>query len=255
MEGRWFWGAYDEIAIDVRLCRVGREPVIAGLDRPALKSGSPSERVTIYGANLPGDLKAADIRFGSGITVSRIVNAQQNSVTVEVGVADGAPNGPRDVSLGQYVAPGALSVFDKVDYIKVAPNTGLARAGGIKYPKQYQQFEAVAYNRGPDGTPETADDVVIGPVSADWSLEEFPSSYKDDDKDFVGTIDQHGMFTPAGEEPNPKRYRSGNNFGDVWVVASYKPGAARDAQRLTARSYLLVTIPLYVRWDTPEVSR
>lgn len=256
MEGRWFWGSYDEFALDVKLHRVGREPIIAMLDRPALKSGAVSERVTIYGANFPDDIKAGEISFGSWITVNRIVNAQSDSLTVEVSVAGGAPNGLYDVSLGQHILPRAVAVFDKVDYIRVLPNTGLSRVGGIKYPKQFQQFEAVAYNRGPDGIAETADDVVIGQVNADWTVEEFPASYRDDDKDFVGTIDKQGLFAPAIEGPNPKRNKSGNNYGDVWVVASYKPDPARtDAPPLKARAYLLVTVPLYVRWDTPEVSR
>jgi quinohemoprotein amine dehydrogenase len=256
MQGRWFWGGYDELALDVQLSRVGREPIIAMLDRPGLKSGSKSERVTIYGANFPVDLKAGEIVFGPGITVERVVNIQSNSITVEISVAEGTPNGLHDITLGQHVAAGAIAIFDKVDYIKVSPQTGLARIGGIKYPKQYQQFEAIAYNRGPDGTEGTQDDVVVGPVNANWSIEEFPATYRDDDQGFVGTIDKQGLFTPAVEGPNPDRSRNRNNLGDVWVVASYKPETAGiDALPLKARSYLLVTAPLYVRWEMSEVSR
>ncbi len=256
MEGRWFWGGYDELGLDVKLRRVGHEPMIATLDHPALKSGSRSERVTIYGANFPTDIKAGEIDFGRAATVNRVISAQSDSVTVEVSVADDAPNGLYDVSVGQYVASGSLVIFDKADYIKILPQAGLARVGGVKYPKQYQQFEAVAYNRGPDGIPATADDLIIGPVNAYWSVEEFPASYTDDDKDFVGTIDKQGLFTPAGEGPNPDRRRGGNNLGDVWVVASYKPEPSRkDAPTLNARSYLVVTAPLYVRWDTSVGAR
>jgi quinohemoprotein amine dehydrogenase len=64
------------------------------------------------------------------------------------------------------------------------------------------------------------------------------------------------LFTPAIDGPNPKRKKSVNNYGDVWVVATYKPkDASKDAQQLKARSYLVVTVPLYVKWDQPEVSR
>lgn len=31
----------------------------------------------------------------------------------------------------------------------------MARIGGISFPKQYQQFEAIAYSNGPDGKPDT----------------------------------------------------------------------------------------------------
>src|SRR5215471_2329825 len=40
MEGRWFWGAYDEFGIDVKLRRITGQPILAGVDRPALKSPS-----------------------------------------------------------------------------------------------------------------------------------------------------------------------------------------------------------------------
>ena len=56
--------------------------------------------------------------------------------------------------------------------------------------------------------------------------------------------------------PNPKRRHNANNYGDVWVVASYQPpstGAA--AQPLKARAHLLVTVPVYMKWDQPEVGR
>lgn len=121
--------------------------------------------------------------------------------------------------------------------------------GGAGHPKGFQQFEAIAYNRGPDGKPNTVDDVELGPVDAEWSVEEFYAVYGDDDKDFVGSLSPSGFFTPAPEGPNPKRKFGRNNYGDVWVVATYKG----DGKPLTAKAYLVVVIPLYVRWDQPEV--
>ena len=70
----------------------------------------------------------------------------------------------------------------------------------------------------------------------------------DDDIKWVGTIDQHGLFTPSVEGPNPQRSGSRNNIGDVWVVATYK-GTDAATRGLTARAQLVVTVPLYVRWD------
>ena len=142
------------------------------------------------------------------------------------------------------------------------PETPLARLGGNSHPKGYQQFEAVAFNRGPDGKSNTADDVDLGPVDAEWSIEEFLAVYGDDDKDFVGTLSSTGLFTPASEGPNPKRKFSRNNYGDVWVVATYKPKAdeAREAKAgevakpVTGRAYLVVAVPLYAKWDQPEVA-
>ena len=55
------------------------------------------------------------------------------------------------------------------------------------------------------------------------------------------------MFTPADDGPNPARKGSRNNVGDVWVVAVYE--ASGRARPLRARAHLLVTVPLYMRFD------
>jgi hypothetical protein len=47
--------------------------------------------------------------------------------------------------------------------------------------------------------------------------------------------------------PNPLRSQSRNNVGDVWVVATYTPGA--PARPVRARALLIVTVPLYMRFD------
>jgi quinohemoprotein amine dehydrogenase len=256
MEGRWFWGAYDEFGIDVTLRRISAEPLIAGVNPVGLKTKTTGLQVHIYGANLPGDIKREEIDFGPGVTVQRVVSAKSDDVTVEVDVADGAANGNRDISIRRYFAARAVAVFDKVDYIKVNPDAGMARVGGVAFPKQFMQFGATAYNRGPDGKPQTPDDVGVGTADVEWSIDEFPATFDDDDKDFVGVLEPNGLFTPAVDGPNPKRKKGVNNYGDVWVVATYKPkDAAKDARALKARSYLVVTVPLYVKWDQPEVSR
>jgi len=261
MEGRWFWGAYEEFGIDATLRRLGNEPIVLGLDRYSLKSPSTGEQVKVFGGNLPTDVKIEDLDFGPGIKVKRIISAASDAISVEVEVAEGAALGKRDIAVRRSFATGAVTVYDKIDYIKVNPDSALARLGGVKFPKGLQQFEAVAYNRGPDNKPQTADDLSLGPVEVEWSIEEFPAVYDDDDKDFVGKLSPTGLFTPAVEGPNPKRKFERNNYGDVWVVATYKPpktsqeAAAKDAKPLTARSYLVVTIPLYVKWDQPEVAK
>ncbi len=266
IEGRWFWGGYDEFGMDFTLRRAGSETTVLGLDRTALRTGVAGEPVRIYGDNFPDDLAAGDFDFGSGITVKRVVNKARNLVTVEVDVAQDAILGKRDVAVRRSVSTGAFAVFDKVDYLKVSPEAALARLGGATHPKGFQQFEAIGYNHGPDKKKNTHDDVNLGPVDVEWSLEEFLAVFGDDDKDFVGTLSPSGLFTPAAEGPNPKRKFQRNNYGDVWVVATYKPkegevaqpvtglGPAKDSKPVTGRGHLVVTIPLYLRWDQPEVN-
>ena len=69
------------------------------------------------------------------------------------------------------VKAAALVVYDKIDGIKVVPQSGMARVGGVVFPKQLQQFEAVGVLNGPDGKPGTADDVELGMVDVKWSIE------------------------------------------------------------------------------------
>ncbi len=84
-------------------------------------------------------------------------------------------------------------------------------------------------------------------------MEEFIARYNDDDKEFVGSISAEGLFTPAGEGPNPQRKFTTNNTGDVWVVANYKD--EKSGTTLTAKSYLVVAVPVYMKWDEPEVAQ
>jgi quinohemoprotein amine dehydrogenase len=130
----------------------------------------------------------------------------------------------------------------------------MARVGGAVFPKQLQQFEAVAIHNGPDGKPDTADDLILGLVDVKWSIEEFTATFADDDVQFVGKIDETGLFTPALDGPNPKRSGNRNNVGDVWVVAELTLAGARDTTKpLRARAHLLVTVPLYMAWFEGEV--
>jgi quinohemoprotein amine dehydrogenase len=254
MDGRWFWGGYQEFGIDAHLIRIGTSPILGGAGKFALQSPSKTE-LKIYGANIPADLKPTDLDLGTGIKVTKVVSHDASTAMVEIQVDANLPVGIRDIALRRSTAERAIAVYDKIAYIKVTPDASMARLGGVIAAKQYAQFEAIAYAAGPDGTAQTADDVPLGPVSANWSIEEFVSTPADDDQNFVGKINDSGLFTPNIEGPNPERRKQANNYptnnwGDVWVAASYNsPGG----QQLKARSFLVVTIPVYVRYDQPEV--
>jgi quinohemoprotein amine dehydrogenase len=257
-EGRWFWGEYDEFGFDVKLRRATAEPVLLTVDRYSLKSGSAAQKVRILGYNLPPQVAAADVDFGSGVSVKSIASHTPSEIVAMLDIAADAVSGKRDLVLHNAVLEGALAVYDKIDYIKVLPEASMARLGGDKkspHPRGYQQLEAVAYHRGADGKAHTADDVELGPIEVNWSVEEFFASFGDDDKEFVGTLDNSGLFTPNLDGPNPQRKFSRNNYGDVWVVATAKNEKDKDGRPLSGRSYLVVTVPTYIRWDQPEVNR
>jgi quinohemoprotein amine dehydrogenase len=257
-EGRWFWGEYQEFGVDVKLRRVTPEPILLTLDRYSLKTGAQAQKVRVIGANLPAQVSPADVDFGSGVTVKSIVSHTASDIVASVDVAADAVPGKRDLAIGSAVLEGAIAVYDKVDYIKVLPEASLARLGGDErsvHPRGYQQLEAVAYHRGDDGKLHTGDDIELGPVEVNWSVEEFYSVFGDDDKEFVGTLDNSGLFTPNIDGPNPQRKFSRNNYGDIWVVATAKNEKDKEGKPLVGRSYLVVTVPTYIRWDQPEVSK
>lgn len=252
IEGRWFTGGYDEEGLDVRFDRIGREPHILGTDRAALRTGQTGQPLTIFAANLPASLQPRDIDLGPGVTVARIDSTTADTVALSVDVAAAAAVGPRDVVLAGVAKPAVLAVYDRVDAIRVTPAWNMARVGGVTFPKMLAQFEAWGYHNGLDGKPDTPDDIRLDLLDAQWSLEEYSATYDDDDLKFVGTLDAAtGLFTPNIEGPNPKRSGERNNVGDVWVVATYiQPGmSAPPKPPLRARAHLLVTVPLYMRFD------
>jgi quinohemoprotein amine dehydrogenase len=241
MSGRWFTGAYDELGMDVRLVKLAADPVVLGASVASLKTAVPRAGVRLYGANLPPKLTIKDISLGQGITVSRIVSATPDVVTIDVDVAAAAKAGARDITIAGATSPSALVVFDKVDSIKVLPIAGLARLGGVVHPKQLQQFEAVAFNNG----------VNLGIVDVKWSLEEYAATFGDDDTRYVGVLDEQGLFTPSLDGPNPQRSGERNNVGDVWVVADLSASPALGLTKpLRARAQLIVSVPIYMRWWT-----
>jgi quinohemoprotein amine dehydrogenase len=252
MSGRWFTGGYDETGVDVTLKKLGANPVLLGVAPHAMRVGTRGQDVTIFGANLPKTVAATGVDFGPGVAIERVVRSTPDSITVRVNVDSTAAVGKRDLyAAGVSLRDGAV-VFDQISRIKVVPLAGLARVGGNVFPKQLQQFDAIAYFNGPDGKPDTDDDLEIGRVNANWSLEEYGVTYDDDDVKFVGSVDQTGLFTPNLDGPNPQRSSNRNNVGDVWVVATYQP-PGKVVRPLRARAQLIVTVPLYVKfaqWKT-----
>lgn len=238
-EGRWFWGQYQEFGFDVKLRRPSSDPSLLMLDRSSLKTGSQSNRIRLIGDQLPANVTPADLELGTGVTVRRIVSSSPSEVVAEVDVASDAPLGKRDVALHHSVLPAAIAIYDRVDYIKVAPDSAMAAFGDPAHALGYQQFEAIGYQRGPDGKMHTADDVELGPIDPSdvtWSLEVFYSR-PGSSTDFVGKISSAGFFTPASNSPNA-------NF-DVWVVATSKSEKDRNGRSLVGKSYMVVTVPMY----------
>ncbi len=168
--GRWFTGAYDEFGLDVRLARVGADPIVLGIGETHVKTGASGQEIHLFGVNLPARVAAADLNFGPGVTVDRVVSAAPDRIVAAVTVAPAATPGRRAVFLTGATGEPTIAVYNTIDFIKELPQAGMARVGGANFPKQFQQFEAIAYANGPDAKPNTKDDIELGLVDAALSI-------------------------------------------------------------------------------------
>ena len=77
------------------------------------------------------------------------------------------------------------------------------------------QFEALASTRLPDG-----EWLPLGPMAAEWASAPFDAEAKrTEDEKFAGHFDRRGRFLPSAAGPNPAREFSGDNVGNLAVVA------------------------------------
>jgi quinohemoprotein amine dehydrogenase len=225
-EGRWFWGQYQEFGFDVKLTRATPNPTLLLTDRLSLKAGSRGNRLRLIGENLPSD----GLGLGAGVTVRRIVSKSPTDMIAEVDVAANAPSGKRDIRLRTAILPAAIAIYDRIDYIQVTPESGTASFGDRTHPRGFLQFEAMAYQRGPDGKMHTDDDLPLGPVAASWNIEIFHAA-PGSNADVVGRMSATGLLSPATVNPNV-------NF-DTWVTATTRE------ESLTGKAYTVVAIPTY----------
>lgn len=239
--GRWFRGDYDELGPNISMTRTAGSAVVTGVYPRAILRGSSSD-VTVYGVGLSA---TETLDFGSGISVESLHVTADGALRATLQVAVNAESGERDLFTKGSIVEGAVVVHDGMDRIEVTPGTGTARAGGANFPKGYQIFDAWGYDDGPDGEPNTEDDLKLGRADVSWHMEEYAATYGDDDIDFVGQIQPDGTFVPAADGPNAERSGNRNNIGDVWIVATNNSGD--DA--ISARAHLVVMPPLYMRWE------
>jgi hypothetical protein len=149
-------------------------------------------------------------------------------------------------------APAGSLGGGKVERISVEPAYQVARVGdgGGPIPKEYAVFDAVAWSNGPDGKPETADDVRIGAVPATWRTEPWNEQAREErDLEFAGKFEDPnaGVFTPGDAGPNPARKYGTNNAGNLKVIATVKDGD----RELTGEAQLIVTVQRWIHSPIP----
>jgi len=240
LTGRWFIARHAENGGDWVANRAEGAATILAVQPRALRAGT-TQPVLIIGRGLTGE-----VSFGPGTKANVITRAPEGliaSVTVEPNAAAGL----RRVSVGRVSGGDLAVVYPRIDRIEVEPQYAIARLGGGRIDPVTSQFEAVAYldlAAGPAGKPTA---VRLGALPASWTV--IPHDAQAEaaqDVKFAGHIDQSGRFLPAAAGPNPARPFSGNNVGDLSVIATVSDGA----REVAGRSHLIVTVQ---RWNTPLI--
>ena len=243
MSGRRLLTIIGDLGREETLYKSGAEAKILIAVPGALQAGQ-TQKLKLFGMNFPQNLTAEAVSLGTGVKVQSVSQSGDDTVVAEVVAEEGTAVGPRQVKIQGVKGEAPLYVYKTVDYIRLSPEQAFARPGGVRTPKVFQQFEVFAYLNGKDGVKGTDDDVKLGRVSpVKWNLEEYVKRNNDNDLQFVGSVDENGLFTPANDGPNPKRHLSEGNVGDVWVEAWYKPDGAK--RPMGARSFLLVMPPKF----------
>lgn len=197
----------------------------------SIKTGT-TETIHIIGTKLPEQLTPESFVTSDGVVVEKVEKQEGDDVWITV-TANGTNNQTIDLKDGSQ--PVNILAFDKVDSIKVFPERGLARLNYTDY-LQSIQFEAVGY---------TADNVEIGPLKVKWELHEHFETAEDDDLKYVGQLDSStGLFTPGQGGPNPERFWSANNAGNVIAKAIYQDPSTKE--ELDGEAMVVVSLPDYV---------
>jgi quinohemoprotein amine dehydrogenase len=236
IKGRWFQADHAETGGDWNATRAEGVSGVLAVSPRAIRAGT-TQQLAIIGRGLQGE-----VNFGAG-THTKVVSRAPDALLVSVTVAADAAQGSRDVAIGKLEAAGAAAIYRSIDRIEVEPAYAVARLGGGRIAPVAAQFEAFGYLNGPAG----GSPIPLGPLPASWTVAPHDAQAEHaQDVKFSGNIDQTGRFLPAGAGPNPAREFSGNNVGDLFVVATVKD-ASHDVQ---AKSHLIVSVQ---RWNTPPI--
>ena len=240
LTGRWFIAGHAENGGDWIANRAEGAAAILSVQPRALRAGT-TQQVLVIGRSLTGE-----VSFGPG-TKASVLRSLPEGLIASVTAEPGAAAGLRPVSVGRVTAADLAAVYPRIDRIEVEPKYAIARVGGGRIAPVTSQFEAVAYLdlAAAGGGKPTA--VRLGALQASWTVAPHDAQAEAaQDVKFAGRIDESGRFLPAEAGPNPARPFSGNNVGDLSVIATVKEGT----REVAGRSHLIVTVQ---RWNTPPI--
>ena len=245
-EGKWWTVVQDTNAFgNEAFYKAGGEPRAFALFPQALKKSDGGQELALIGADLPSGLTAADFKFAdSNVKVMQVKRMDNGKLMLDIVAGANAANGPSKLSVNGVAGDLSLVIFDKLDGIRILPALGRARVScGAAYPPHGVQFVARGVNYGADGKPDTADDLMLEPVAAQWWLEEEKTRDNDDDLKYLQTSVLNGLYTPVTTYgPIESRFQRREGVGLIAIGASYTDGG----QEFKARSLLGVTVPDFI---------
>lgn len=228
LAGRQFLRDDDSLGGALKGAKVGMGPAVLGVV-PEAAAGQDAT-VQVVGTGLDGlQTETADGTVGP---------VEANDLGASVHLT--GTNATFSFSAGEDTATAAL--YGSVDRLTVEPAFTIARVGGgsdVGPGPVPARFKAIGWWNGQDGEAGTPDDIRVGAMDAEWSVEnhnEVAEAMKD--AAYAGSIDGMGIFTPAVAGPNPERPFSTNNAGDLKIVA--------EAAGQTGEAQLIVTVQRFI---------
>lgn len=186
-----------------------------------------------------------DIDLGSSVFVIKVVSVSFSEIVVLVDVVVNVMFGLCDVVVGGVVLSVLLFVYCKVVYIKVMLEMVLLWFGGGKYFKGYGQFDVIGFDVGFDGKFYIVDDINIGVIFVDWSVQDLIMMWYDDDVKYVGKFSFMVLFILNVDGFNLECSGMCNNYGDVWIVVMVRNEKDSIGKLLIGKVYLVVIVLVY----------
>jgi len=244
-----------------RFYQKGQE--LVGMKITAIKDASNTQLLSVFPSHIKkgetttltitglGLGSASSLNLPASIITNKVISQNANQIIVNVTAKDNAPVGYVDIQVGEAKLAKQLAIYKQVNALEVVPSYGVARVGGNggSTPKTKALFRAVGIDYGKDGIANTEDDLNLGYIEdVSWAVVPRDEiAKKDKDLTFAGQMNSNtGLFSPAAAGPNPERYRSTNNAGNLNVVAKL----TENGNEISGIGRLLVTVQ---RWNNPPL--
>ena len=249
LTGRFYQKGQELVGMKITAIKDTSKTQLLSIFPNHIKKGETAT-LTLTGSGLSVN-SASSLNLPSSFVVNNIISQSANRIVVNVTAKDNAPIGYVDIQIGEAKLTKQLAIYKQVNALSVVPSYGVSRIGdnGGSTPKTNNIFRAIGTDYGIDGIANTKDDINLGYIDeVTWAVvPRDETAKKDNDIKFAGQMNSNtGLFSPAAAGPNPERYRSTNNAGNLNVVAKL----TENGHEISAVGRLLVTMQ---RWNNPPL--